>query len=515
MTSSNTQFKLGKISEQFTQLSEEVINLLNQRDGVYKQISNRIESNLHDLHNRSTIKLTFIGQYSSGKSTIISALTGNREIKIDADIATDRSTEYMWNGITITDTPGLYTDRTDHDVVTYEAIRLSDLLIFVITSDLFDDIILNNFNKLAYEEGYLHKMKLVVNKMSMEPGDFEELKENYLDSLADSFHPHSISEFDISFIDAADYLEGIDGNRTEYIEMSHFDDFIYQLNNFVDKKGLLGKLDTPFRIVLSEIDQALIEVGANTDDKVYFALLNRIESRVKKSLGHVESQLSWIVGELRSKIVALGSSLSGKIGLTNEDFNEEVNKTESLIPKLVNEMSEQFEAILVEEQKQLTEEIKNIMEGDLGETYLQQIQQKSKNISVENVHVNDKNVVITQFETVSSIVDKASGGFLKLTLGEGTKQSGLFFSSSAVAGSTLHKGVYTVGKFFGHSFKPWQAVNIATKLSNFLRAVGPILSIATAVMDMVKIGKENADLQKVMKAKQECMSNFIEIAGFT
>ena len=50
-----------------------------------------------------------------------------------ADIATDKTSSYDWNGIKIIDTPGLFTDRQDHDAITYDAIDKADLLVFSLT----------------------------------------------------------------------------------------------------------------------------------------------------------------------------------------------------------------------------------------------------------------------------------------------------------------------------------------------------------------------------------------------
>jgi predicted GTPase len=60
-------------------------------------------------------------------------LLGDAIFHIDADIATDKTAPYDWNGIRVIDTPGLFTDRADHDEITYEAIAKADLLVFCLT----------------------------------------------------------------------------------------------------------------------------------------------------------------------------------------------------------------------------------------------------------------------------------------------------------------------------------------------------------------------------------------------
>jgi len=91
------------------------------------------------------LTVAFVGQYNAGKSTTISALTGRRDIRIDSDVATDKTSSYDWNGIKIIDTPGLFADREDHDDITYNAIARADLLVFCLTYMLFDSITVANF----------------------------------------------------------------------------------------------------------------------------------------------------------------------------------------------------------------------------------------------------------------------------------------------------------------------------------------------------------------------------------
>ena len=119
------------------------------------------------------LTLAFVGQYNAGKSTIISALTGKRDIPIDADVCTDSVTGYDWEGILLLDTPGVHAGYPKHDDLTYQTIDKADLLVFVITSELFDDVIGSHFRDLAFERGKASEILLAVNKMGMSPGSPE------------------------------------------------------------------------------------------------------------------------------------------------------------------------------------------------------------------------------------------------------------------------------------------------------------------------------------------------------
>lgn len=228
-------FEFGKISEEFSKILEDSKNIVSNYNN---EIVESLAKDIEEIENQKLLTVALIGQYSAGKSTIISALTGNKSIKIDADIATDKTTDYEWNNVLLTDTPGLWTDRKDHDDITYKKIKESDLLIYCLTSDLFDDIILENFKKIAFEEKQKNKMMVVVNKMSMESGEYSELVGNYKKSLNDSLEPYKIDEFPLCFIDAADYIEGVDENENELKELSHFNDFVKLINIFIKEKGI-------------------------------------------------------------------------------------------------------------------------------------------------------------------------------------------------------------------------------------------------------------------------------------
>lgn len=114
-----------------------------------------------------TIKIVFAGQYSAGKSSILKMLTGCTDIAIGGGITTQQTHEYFWNGLKVVDTPGIGTElRPDHDEIAYSEIAAADILVYVITYNLFDDQIGKNFRKLAIDKDKASEMILVINKMN-------------------------------------------------------------------------------------------------------------------------------------------------------------------------------------------------------------------------------------------------------------------------------------------------------------------------------------------------------------
>jgi len=186
--SENTVFKTAEIAEKIEEYKVRLLNILNENG--YEEDAKELSEKLSAISKSDRLKIVFIGQYTAGKSTIISALTGDNSIKIDSDIATLEAKDYVWGEVILTDTPGLYTENTVHDARAIEMIRQSDLLVYCITSDLFNQYTLEDFKKWAFETGYAGKLFLVVNKMSKEAGVYEELVESYTQTINKSAYPH-------------------------------------------------------------------------------------------------------------------------------------------------------------------------------------------------------------------------------------------------------------------------------------------------------------------------------------
>lgn len=87
----------AKYQQRLEQLILKTKKLLAQTDN--SDLAQKMDTELQEVSERKELRLAFVGQYGSGKSTIISALTGNKDILIDANISTDKVTEYRWNNI--------------------------------------------------------------------------------------------------------------------------------------------------------------------------------------------------------------------------------------------------------------------------------------------------------------------------------------------------------------------------------------------------------------------------------
>ena len=295
-----TNLKIAELSKKLQELVKKTYDLLDRTGN--ENIKEALNKELSELKERIELKIAFVGQYSSGKSTIISALTGNRDIKIDANVATDVVSEYKWNNIVLMDTPGILAGKVEqHDQRTKDALKECDLIVYVLTSQLFDDVIFENFIDLAYTQKLNDKMLIAINKMSMEAGDFDTLRQNYLNSIHSIFKERGYEfNFEVVFIDAADYIEGCTEQDDDFIQLSNFNSFISTLNSFVADKGLIKKqFDTPVRVLKGHVaDIAVSQVDPNLKIQA-----EHFSSRIRKSMRDMERSLALKLNQDRKSVV--------------------------------------------------------------------------------------------------------------------------------------------------------------------------------------------------------------------
>lgn len=107
----------------------------------------------------------------------------------------------------------------NHDDISYQAIFNADMLVYVITHELFDSYIGQNFRKLLLDEDKAGEMILIVNKMA----DIGNTKENQLvkrEDLKIVTSPYSPEQLRTCFIDAKSYLDSLakDEEDAEIVE---------------------------------------------------------------------------------------------------------------------------------------------------------------------------------------------------------------------------------------------------------------------------------------------------------
>ena len=458
-----------------------------------------IGRNLPDLDSKDVpISLAFAGQYSAGKSTIISALTGRSDIAIGAGITTDQTSEFDWNGVTVMDTPGIHTSlRPDHDEITYRAISQSDLLVFVITNELFDNHIADHFRKLAIdlEKGY--ETILVINKMGRAAaGNTPAAREVIYEDLRRPLAPFTPEDLRITFTDAASALEAraeTDAEIADILtEQANVGELIANLNDLIRHKGLQARHTTK----LYAVDQALQEAMAleKTDDPDADAL-SMIYGQNVQAIREAQFQLKMAADNAINEAatqVALDAGEFADIyypGVRPEkidDASERMDaKIQAIWEQLIIRLDREAEAIIPAMNQRLVQ---------LHESHRFQIVEN-------NIRQRSSTETTTKMLSVTAINAKRLGD-----LGRQMAANPAAAGATGLArfsGSAAHGAVLNVGHMMGHSFRPWEAVKLARDIGTagaVLSVAGIALGIGLQIWQDRQEEKQNQEFQQARQA---------------
>ena len=460
---------------------------------------------------RNMLSVGFIGPYSAGKSTTISALTGRDDIAIDADIATNKTTEYDWNnGIKLIDTPGLWTEHKEHDQITKDALRQADLLIFTLTYMLFDQSTADHFKELAFKDGYQNKILLLINKMNDEAGDIDERIEAYRDSIDIALKPQDARAFTQCYIDARDYLDGIDEDDQELIDESHFNEFVETLNRFVDRQGKMGQLETLVHILKAHIDLALQRLKqAKGEVAVYPEILNRVTREVRNGRHQFRAKVRVIIADMVASVAQQGSLMASDVG--TEDSNVSEAESNKAIEEACERAQQEIFEVIENAISHLQEEIKGICTSNLADAYFSPMLTHK---AVSSPSLTDTESIATlrrQWASLSQIAEGVGVELAKLAQGPNAVGKGGLLAAGQVRGAPLQKIVLQAGKAFGMKFKPWQAVNVAKNIGNAAKFLGPVVQGVGIGLDILQMRKEDKQSKRISETKLKVMAQFNEI----
>lgn len=496
----NETINYAKYQQRLDQLMLKTKQLLAQTNN--SDLAQKMDTELQEVSERKELRLAFVGQYGSGKSTIISALTGNKNIVIDANISTDKVTEYRWNNIILMDTPGILAGKVEeHDERTKAALKECDLIFYVLTSQLFDDVVFNNFIDLAYNQHLADKMFIVVNKMNMEYGDYAQLVQNYTTSLQNTFKErgYNFSAFPVAFIDANDYLEGVKEGDDEFIQVSNFEKFIDDLNSFVSSKGLIKKqFDTPIRVLQSYAkDIAISEVDQNLAE-----FYRQFEQRLSISERELKRDVSNVLYSFETDAMTKVSALSSGIGSLGEaEWKVQQEELNRALQQSINTTSTKIEKVVEQNYADLLKEVEDFGHRDTLAKYISSIDAK---LNSPNISIEERNNLNSQ----KRALDWLKSGATKIgDMAPGV--NGVFGGISNASGSQLHNIVLNVGHFFGKSFRPWEAVRWASNIAKVAKFGIPVVTAGIDIwMQLREEKKENERLQQIKESKNQFITGY-------
>lgn len=472
-----------KKSEYLLQKVKDVLEQIGYQDAV-------LPATVYD--NEKPISIVFVGQYSAGKSTIIKALTGINDIETGEGIKTQEAHSYSWNGIEVVDTPGINTSiRPDHDEISYKAIAGADLLVYVVTDELFDDYVGQNFRKLLLDKDKAAEMILVVNKMA-DIGNTEEnrlIKSKDMEKVTEPYLP---SDLRTVFIDAESYIDSLTETdpeiSTELRERSNYDQLVSVLNGFVAEKGISSRLTTVLYKLYDILQEAVPHFQSSTGDDD----IDDLEEHMLRER-HIISQTSW---RIESAVKAIYEGAASEIrdkgrSIANDVFDcPDEDAAEAMLEKAyadVNIISEKCQKSIVAKIEELATDCQTQLDAFYSSDFSNSLQ-----VRLER-RKDSGNAIINQIMKTDWLA-QGSSKIIANTAGTNAAANGL----KAFSGSNVHELVLNVGHYFGHSFKPWEAVKWVKKINMAGKALGVfgvVFSLGMQAREDINEDKRNREIR--------------------
>lgn len=451
------------------------------------------------------IKLVFVGQYSAGKSSIIKMISGI-ETEIGAGITTQESHVYKWNDLEIIDTPGIQTGlRADHDEITYDQISKAALLVFVVTNEGFDRHMGEHFRKLAIDQKRGSNMVLVINKMDRAPeGNSANQQQIIRDDICKVLAPLTPEQVYTSFISTQSYEEYLNEEdaeiKAELLAESGREQLIANLNAFVQSRQVTAKIERPLYTLQEAVRNVSVteEINMLNDAE---SLLLRKQRILQNGQADAEEEVNSLTMECQQDIIELGREAASylKPGVSEEELEASLNESGRRAEQLVQECLRGIERTF----GRLANTIKTEMDTEMASSSVQKIFGRN-NMPVPAERTTDS-------PRESAGFDGAAGAELgaNLTSAWNIANTGL----KSFAGTAMHEGILSAGKFFGIKFRPWEAVGFAKSAAVF----GAVLSVAgvlLAIWGKFKSDEERRQKeQELQEAKEKIKAQYKENAN--
>lgn len=444
------------------------------------------------------LSIALIGQYNAGKSSIVKALAPNADVVIDANVATDRVVETFWHGLRVVDTPGVRSGRPRHDDMTEQAIASSDLLIFVVTADLFDPTIAGYFRSIVIDAARASECFLIVNKSTQDAGD----QQAKLAHISDVLRPLSTDDVRVVFIDARIRLwaeEAADGNeREQYLQLSNFGELTSEIDAFARRSGLRARLTTPVYRVIDLIDRALESLADDEGIQTRLDLLNSQREVLLRHRVELEETARSAISSAGADLVQIGQEVAAEVQSADDDhtLRLRVEEGEARAERGSGSLNEQLDKLIRSAAQRVSDELQDVrLELGAGQ-------------ATGNARTAGSPVGVPLRMTGP----KEPSQLTSAELQAGLKKIATFFGDNARPGQPGHALIYNTGKALRVRFKPWGAVKLAQRFGRIAEGLGTALIVLEVVKEHRQELAERHEADRMRAIQQAIRSRFVTYA---
>jgi GTP-binding protein EngB required for normal cell division len=325
----------------------------------------KFDANYQKMKKDGKTTLVFCGKYSTGKSTIMRALTGDDSFDVGVGETTSEVREYSWgDGLVLVDTPGIFTDTVSNEQKARKAMEEADMIAYCVSENLFDQgkNERNYFMKLA--QRYQNKLVLCITKCPRtSPKRYLNIQNDIDTAIGDA-----IVELNLCIFDAKDY---IDGNKYEdkgQISTSNFQAFIDFLNTISEQDKYNAKCNNRLRQMQSCLDD----------------MMKVIPSSLDSDLSEKEAVELQRIEEIRRR---------ANITIRQPLYEFEINMLEKIQKNMHEKGASEF---LSEERNKAFNELNQVV-SDVEDNISQILRELGTNVDIddsimEEMHINDSNI---------------------------------------------------------------------------------------------------------------------------
>ncbi|MBN9685567.1 MULTISPECIES: GTPase domain-containing protein [unclassified Corallococcus] len=408
------------------------------------------------------LSLALAGEYSVGKSSLVQALTG-QSIAVAAGPTTSEVTFYPFGDIDLVDMPGTLSGQFEHDERARRAIADADLLLYVVTNELFNAASLPYFRMAADRLAKSHQMLLVVNKFdrfNLDRRTPEEAVAFIKSTLAEEIQPLSIEPFGPVVVSARDYVSALsqtdEARKQRRLMESRFDTLFEAIDIITRERGLLGQAARPLQQLLDLIgDARALALAEDPSAQNAEAFLRRKAFQLSEGRTAGRNEFNALCDRARARLVKpcerILKALDSKVA--PEEIEALWRQINGEIERVVEETGHEFSALV----ERLSHDIANRLE------------------ELEASPAAKK--VLEDFSVDFSRPDLPEEGD---GISKGLRDSLLKSARSGAAqiaknGKEVGEAVAKIYKFLGGKFKPWGIKKLGSFFGEAGKALGPLL----------------------------------------
>lgn len=382
-----------------------LLNILKPYSNDYPKLSHVI-NNIEEIYNH---KLTNIkpyimvyGIYNAGKSSIINELLGSDEAKVNDKPETAVVQEFVWNGYTLADTPGVGAPM-DHEKITDENLKKADIVLFVMSTTGSTEK-KDNYNRLKEIVNLGKKVIIILNDKNGDLYTNDSELQIIERKVKDNLQAVGLQrdDFVITIVNAKRANKGRIENKEKLIEKSN----IQELKNI-----LLSELKLTDNYII--INNAIVEILkdieslksylSNDSNDLEIDALNNLLDNIRTTKRKMKSEISDFINLKVSKLLPVVESDVWANVISESSKDTPDNIIQKHIENLYNVIIKKLENIIESANEDIFDDITNVSKE--LESKIKNYENKRQSISI-NMTTDDNSSNKAEFYYDDNVIDK-------------------------------------------------------------------------------------------------------------